>query len=105
LLADSLKQLRAGVLSDIACDGERTVGTRAFGVYAALWDVLTVEVGKLLDKVKVIEQQRATRAGGTGILVIGNRSATGGSKRIVLAHAMFLPLSVLNCRLSAEKEY
>ncbi|MNF54933.1 hypothetical protein D3C84_363770 [compost metagenome] len=105
LLANCLKQLRAGVLSDIACHGERTVGTRAFGVYTALRDVFTVEVGKLLDQVKVVEQQRATRAGGTGILVIGNRSATGGGKRFVLAHAIFLPLSVLNCRLSAEREY
>ncbi|MNV89093.1 hypothetical protein D3C71_1833600 [compost metagenome] len=74
-------------------------------MHTALGDVFTVEMGKLLDQMKVVEQQRATRASRTGILVIGNRSATGGGKRFVLAHAIFLPLSVLNCRLSAEKEY
>ena len=89
LLADGLKQLGAGVLGDVTRNGERTVSTRAFGVHAALRDVFAVEVGKLFDQVEIVEQQRAARAGGTGILVIGNRSATGGGKRFILAHAIF----------------
>ncbi|MNQ94856.1 hypothetical protein D3C85_1103940 [compost metagenome] len=88
LLADGVEQLRAGVLSDITSYGERAVSTRTLGVHTTLRDVFTVEVGKLLDQVKVVEQQRATRAGGTGILVIGDRSATGGGKRFILAHAI-----------------
>ncbi|MNN24768.1 hypothetical protein D3C81_1382100 [compost metagenome] len=88
LLADGVEQLRAGVLSDITSYGERAVSTRTLGVHTTLRDVFTVEVSKLLDQVKVVEQQRASRACRTGILVIGDRSATGGGKRFILAHAI-----------------
>ncbi|MNF77545.1 hypothetical protein D3C84_596950 [compost metagenome] len=88
LLAYSLEQLGAGVLSDITRHGEGPVGARAFGMHTAFRDVFAVEVGELLDQVKVVEQQRATRAGRAGILVVGDRSATGGGKRFILAHAI-----------------
>ncbi|MNV68721.1 hypothetical protein D3C71_1615900 [compost metagenome] len=64
-------------------------------MYPALRDVLAVEMGELLDQMEVIEQQRAARAGSTGILVVGNGCTAGGGEN--LAHG--LSLSVLNCRL------
>jgi hypothetical protein len=80
LLADGLKQLGAGVVGDVAGNGEGTVGARAFGVHTTLRNVFAVEVGELLDQVEIVEQQRAARAGGTGILVIGYRCAAGGGE-------------------------
>jgi hypothetical protein len=63
-------------------------------VHAALWDVFTVKVGKLLDQMEVVEQQWATGAGGAGILVVGDRSATGGGKYFILAHAISSSVSL-----------
>jgi hypothetical protein len=56
-------------------------------VDTTLRDIFTVEVGKLLEQVEVVEQQWAARAGGAGILVIGDRGAACGRKRFDLAHA------------------
>ncbi|MNM77068.1 hypothetical protein D3C81_889100 [compost metagenome] len=88
LLANAVEQPGAAVLGDIAGDGEGAIGTRAFGVYAALRDVLAVEVREFLDQVEVIQQQRATRACRTRILVVGHRRAAGGGQYFVLAHAL-----------------
>ncbi len=65
-LTHRFKQLGAGVLSDVSGDRKRSVGTRPFGVYAALRNVFTVEVSELLDQMEIVEQQRATRASRTG---------------------------------------
>ena len=65
LLANGLEQFGAGVLGNVFCHREGPEGTRTFGVHATLRDVFTVEVSELLDQVKIVEQQGATRAGGT----------------------------------------
>ncbi|MNC40229.1 hypothetical protein D3C75_889240 [compost metagenome] len=67
---------------------------------ATLRNVLAVEVGELLDQVEVVEQQRAARAGGTGILVVCYRCTAGGGEN--LAHG--LSLSVFKRRLIGSGE-
>jgi hypothetical protein len=57
-------------------DGERAVS--AFGVHHALRNALAVEMLEFFDQVEVLQQHRATWAGGQGILVIGDRDAGGG---------------------------
>ncbi|MNJ57048.1 hypothetical protein D3C77_526230 [compost metagenome] len=88
LLADIAEQLGAAVLGDIAGHREGAIGTRALGVHTALWDVLAVEVRELLDQMEVIQQQRATRACRTRILVISDRCTAGGGQYLGLAHVL-----------------
>src|SRR5690606_7267383 len=40
-----------------------------------------VEVGELLEEVEVLEEDGAARAGGEGVLVVGDGNARGGGER------------------------
>ncbi|MCY1433867.1 hypothetical protein D9M71_499070 [compost metagenome] len=86
LLANRLEQLGARVLADIPGDGKGAVSTRALSMYAAFRDILAVEVRELFNEVEIFEQQGATGAHRTRILVIGNGSATGSGQCFTLAH-------------------
>ena len=94
MLANRLKQLGTGVVGDVFSDGEGTVSTRTFSVHATLRNVFPIEVSELLDQVKVVEQQRAAWAGGTGVLIVSDWSAAGSGKDFVLSHT-HMPQSVL----------
>ena len=89
LLAYRFKQLGTGVFRDVTGDGERTVSARTFSVDTALGNVFTVEVREFFDEMEIVEKQRTAWAGGTGILVVSDWRATGGCKRLGLAHAVF----------------
>ncbi len=69
-----------GVARDVVGDGERAVGARALGVHHALGDALAVQVRQLLDQLEVLQQQRAARAGGQRVLVVGDGRAGGGGE-------------------------
>ncbi|MNW05019.1 hypothetical protein D3C71_2012030 [compost metagenome] len=56
-------------------------------MHDTLRDALAVLVGQLLDQLVVLHQQRATRAGAQGILVVRNRVASTGGEGWLLAHA------------------
>ena len=55
----------------------------------AFRNVFTVEVRELFEQMEIVEQQRTAWAGGAGILVVSDWRATGGCKRLGLAHAVF----------------
>lgn len=57
-----------------------------------LRDALSIEVLHLFEQLDVLHQQGATRPGGEGILVVGDRGAVGGGKNgvfFVFRHVVF----------------
>ena len=76
--ADLSENFSARIAGDVVRDGERAIGGGALGVDDALGDALAVEVRELLEEVPVLHQQRAARAGGEGILVVGDGGAGAG---------------------------
>ncbi len=92
LLADLGEDLGLGVLRDVVGDREGAEGAGALGVHAPLRDDLAVEVGELLEEPDVLEQQRAARTGGQGVLVVRDRCAGDRGQRllVVLRHYLLL---------------
>ena len=70
-----LQHLGLGVLRDVMSDGQRPVGAGALGVLATFGNALAVLVGKLLQQMKVLHQDRPHWPRGNGILVVCDRHA------------------------------
>jgi hypothetical protein len=77
----------AGVAREVARHGELAERARALGVDHSLRDALAVEVRQLLDQVEVFEQQRAARASGQRVLVVGDGHSVGGGQ-VRLRHGL-----------------
>ena len=78
LLADFGKNLGLGVAGDVVGDGKGAIGAGTLGVHAAFGDYLPVEVGKFLQIPDILQQHRAARSGGHGVLVVDDGSAVPG---------------------------
>jgi hypothetical protein len=79
LLADLGEDLGLGVLGDVVGDGEGAEGARALGVHAPLGDDLAVKMRQLFQEPDILQQHRAARAGGHGVLVVRDgRTGSGG---------------------------
>src|SRR5690606_34626567 len=89
LLADLGEELGAGVLRDVGGHREGAVRAGTAGVHHPLRDAFTVEVGQLLQKELVLDEDRATDARGLAVLVVGNRS-TGLRSERSLRHVRLL---------------
>ncbi len=76
-VADLREELGLGVLRDVVGDEEVAVGAGALGVDDALGDALAVELGHLLEVMKVVEGDGAAAAGGDGVLVVADRDGPG----------------------------
>ena len=59
-------------------DGEGAEGAGALGVDDALGDALAVEVSHFFDEPVVLHEDRPARAGGEGVLVVGDGRAGRG---------------------------
>lgn len=77
-LADALEKLGLAVLADVMGDLEVPPGAGALGVDDSLGDSFAIECGKLVDKVEILEQNRAILAGCQGILVVVDGVAARG---------------------------
>ncbi len=84
LLADGGEYVGGRIRRDVVGDGERAVGAPALGVHRALGDALAVLVRQLFDQLIVLHQQRAERAGGQRVLVVGNRCAGSGREALIV---------------------
>ena len=82
LLADFGKDLRLRKARDVVCHGEGAVGAPALCMHAALGDHLAVEMRQLLDQPDVLQQRRASRAGGHDVGVVGDRCAGGSGETL-----------------------
>src|SRR3546814_15497109 len=69
-----------GVFADVLGNVEVAEGAGTLGVHAPLRDHLAYEVAELFMQPHVLRQQRAARAGGEAVLVVGHRSAGLGSE-------------------------
>jgi len=49
-------------------------------VHDALRDALAVEMGELLEQVKILKKNGAARTGGERVLIVADRDAGGGGK-------------------------
>src|SRR5690554_5213812 len=75
LFADFAEQGRLGVLRDVMGNGETTERARTFSVHAPLGDNLTVKMRHLLQKPRVLKQDRTARTGGQAVLIVCYRAA------------------------------
>ena len=64
LLADLGEDLGAGVLGNVAGNGEGAVGTGALGVHPPFWDYLPVEVGHFFQEPGILQELRPARPSG-----------------------------------------
>ena|SRR2546425_3785337 len=70
LLADGREYPGFGVTRDVAGDGKGAVGARALRVHHAFGDALAVEVRVLLEELPILDEERAPRTCGQGVLVV-----------------------------------
>jgi len=86
LLADLTKERGLRILCDIMSNLENPVSTRTFGMDDALRNALTIKMSKLVDEVKILEQDRTVGTSslrglifrdGHGIPVTGGKSGRG----------------------------
>ena len=91
-LCSRLQRPCPGVAADVSGDAEGAVGPGALGMHHALGNTLPVEVCVLLEKLPVLNQQRAARAGGQAVLVVADRNAGAGGEggSVSLGHGIFL---------------
>ncbi len=78
--ADRAQEVGVREAADVVGHLEVAVGAGAAGVHDALRDALAVEAGELLDEVLVLDQEGAADAGGSGVLVVGDRGAGLGGE-------------------------
>lgn len=83
---------------------EITMGTSTLGVDDSLRDSFTVEVGQFVDKVEVLEKNRAVFAGQEGVLVVVNGRTGGGGQGVagVVGHGGVLRFCFLNFWISRK---
>ena len=93
------------VSADVAGDAKRAAGPGSLGVHHALGNTLPVEVGVLLEKLPVLDQQRAARAGGQAILVVADGNAGGGGQggSVWLGHGVLLVVRFLDVGASLAR--
>ncbi len=92
--ADPVEHRGLGVGGHVAGDLEVPVGARTSGVHDSLRDPLPVEPGKFLEEVLVLQQHRAVRSCGLGVLVVGN-GCTGLSRENATIRHDQVPLLML----------
>jgi hypothetical protein len=100
-LADRVEEGGLGPRGDVGGHLEVAEGAAAFGVDHAFRHTLAVEMGHLLDQVVILQQDRATGAGGQGTLIArrGNPGVGGRDGRpllgrvVVIAHVVPATLS------------
>ena len=63
---------------------EVAVSTSSLGVDHSLGDSLSVELGKLVDQVDILEKDGASSAGGHRVLVVVNWVSSAGSQSLSL---------------------
>src|SRR6202012_4120412 len=80
LQVDFGEDLGGCVPGDVVGHRECAVRAGPFGVHAAFGDELAVKVGQLLQVPDVLQQHRASRAGGHDIVVVHHRRTTGGGE-------------------------
>jgi hypothetical protein len=71
-----LQRLGLGEFRDVAADGERAVRAPALGVHGTLGDAFPLLMGKLLDELVVLQQDRSAWPRGDGALIVGDRRAS-----------------------------
>ena len=81
-LADGVKELGLAELGDVVGHFEITMSTSTLGVDDSLRDSFTVEVGQLVDKVEVLEKDRAVFASEERILVVVDGSTGRGGQGV-----------------------
>lgn len=77
LLSNTTQHVYRGDIADVVCDLELSIGTGALGMDHALRDTLTVEMGKEVDQMEVLEQQRALSTNALPLGGVVNGSAIG----------------------------
>ncbi|MNL46838.1 hypothetical protein D3C87_1695860 [compost metagenome] len=87
LLTNLRKDAGAGVARDVVSDGEGTVGAGPLGVDDPFRNAFAVEVGQLFNQPEVLQQRRATGAGGQRVVVVRHRRARGGGQRLLVGHS------------------
>ncbi len=90
LLSDLREYARARIFGDVLRDRERAVSAGAFGVHGALGNALAVLMREFFEQVEILHQQRAARACGKRILVVGDGRAARGRHDGFIGHACFL---------------
>ena len=97
-LGARLEELGLGIFRDVLGHLEMPEGARALGVWLALGDALSVEVGHLLDEVVVVEHDRAIAPERQRMLVALHRDAgvRGGARGVgecfgALGHGALFP--------------
>jgi hypothetical protein len=76
-------------------DARRAEGARTLGVHAPLGDNLAGEVGELLDKPKILQEQRAAGTGTHAVLIIRDgRTRRSGQRLVFSSNAIFFSLVV-----------
>jgi hypothetical protein len=90
-VADLAEDRRLRVPGDVVGHPKRAEGTRTLGVHTALGDDFAGEVGELLDKPQILQEQRTARPGAHAVLVVGDgRSRRGGQRFGVFFECHFL---------------
>lgn len=90
LLAHLVEHVHVCQVGDIICDFEFTVGSGTLGVDDTLGNALTIEVGKEVDQVEVLEQERTIRADALRSLWVEDGAAIGGGVNRLLVVAICL---------------
>ena len=88
LLAHRSEDRRLGEPHDVVGDGEGAVGSGAFGVHPPLGNHLPVEMGQFLQEPDILQQCRASRAGGHDVLVVDNGRARVGGQLLLLGRSL-----------------
>ncbi len=100
LAANTREDSGLGEFRDVMGDGKMSVGAGAFGVDGALGDAFAVLMGQFFEQLIILHQERATRAGGEGVLVVGHGIAGRGGQlgRVVVGfvHKIVFTLKRLN---------
>ena len=76
LLADSIQKVGFGPLRYILGDFEDSMGSSTLGVNNSLRNSLSVEVGKLVNKSEILQQNRTSGSSSHRVLVVVNGVST-----------------------------
>ena len=80
-VADLAEDFSLRVPGDVVGHAQRAEGARTLGVHAPLGDDFAGEVGELLDKPQILQEQRAAWTGAHAVLVVRDgRSRRGGQR-------------------------